>query len=180
VSKHRAVLLIRGINVGSSRKLPMADLRALCTELGCSDVTTYIQSGNVVVDTELTDAALSRGVAAGIDEQFGFRPAVMVRRPAALELIVSSQPFGPAAVEHLHVGFLSAKPPQRALRSLQEFDYAPEEFAVLNRELYLHLPGGVGRSTLLAKVPFADLLGGVDVTLRNWRTVTKLLDLATA
>ncbi len=179
MAEHRAIALIRGINVGGSRKLPMADLRSICEAAGCTDVATYIQSGNVVLTTALSDARLAAAITTGIEEAVGFQPAVVVRRPNELRRVIDEQPFGVGATPSLHVGFLGRRPTAAALRSLDDVDYTPEEFRVVGTHLYLHLPGGVGRSPLLAKVPFERLLG-VDVTVRNWRTVTKLTTMAEA
>jgi uncharacterized protein (DUF1697 family) len=177
MATHTAVVLIRGINVGSSRKVPMASLRALCEEAGCTDVRTYIQSGNVVLDTSLSDAQLAEAVAAGIESSSGFRPSVMVRRPAALRRILDSEPFGPDASDDVHVGFLSRKPSKAAVAAVADVDISPESFEVRGTELLLHLPNGMGRSKF-ARTPFAKLLG-VDVTVRNLRTVKAVYELAT-
>ena len=178
MTMHRAIVLIRGINVGSNRRVPMADLRSICTDAGCSAVQTYIQSGNLVLDTDRADAALEAVIADGVEARFGFRPAVMVRRPAAVRRIIESEPFGPEASGDVHVGFLSARPGKAALAAVAEVDLAPEQFEVRGTELLLHLPNGIGRSKF-GTVPFAKLLG-VDITVRNWRTVCKLDELASS
>ena len=178
MAAHTAIVLIRGINVGSNRKVPMADLRALCEEAGCTEVRTYIQSGNVVLDTSLSDAKLASAVAGGIEARCGFRPSVMVRRPADLGRLVESEPFGPDASADVHVGFLSDEPTAAARARVRDVDIAPERFEVRGAELLLHLPNGMGRSKF-GQVPFAKLLD-VDITVRNWRTVTKLHEMATA
>jgi uncharacterized protein (DUF1697 family) len=177
MATHRSIVLIRGINVGSSRKVPMADLRTLCEEAGCTDVRTYIQSGNVVLDTSMSDAQLAEAVAAGIETRFGFRPSVMVRRPAALRRILESDPFGPEASDDVHVGFLSYKPSKAGLAAVADVDISPESFEVRGTELLVHLPSGMGRSKF-GTTPFAKLLG-VDITVRNLRTVKAVHDLAT-
>jgi uncharacterized protein (DUF1697 family) len=177
MATHRSVVLIRGINVGSSRKVPMADLRALCEAAGCTGVRTYIQSGNVVLDTSLSDARLAEAVADGVEAGFGFRPSVMVRRPAALRRILESEPFGPDASDDVHVGFLSGRPSKAALAAVAHVDISPESFEIRGTELLLHLPNGMGRSKF-ATTPFAKLLG-VDVTVRNLRTVKAVYELAT-
>ena len=173
---HRAVVLIRGINVGSNRKVPMADLREICADAACTNVRTYIQSGNAVVDTSRGDDALAERVAIGIEERFGFRPSVMVRRTDELAQVVRDQPFGSDKADKVHVGFLSAVPAKAAVAGLDDIDLPPDEFTVVGAHLYLHLPDGLGRSKL-AGLPWDRRLG-VDVTVRNWRTVGKLLELA--
>ena len=174
---HRAIVLVRGINVGSNRKVPMAQLRALCEAAGCSGVRTYIQSGNVVLDTSMSDSDLAEAVADGIEAGFGFRVAVMVRRLSELRRVLDSRPFGDVDEGLVHVGFLGAKPTAAALSGLQGVDFAPERFAVSGKQLFLYLPNGLGHSKMMRSVPFERRLG-VDVTMRNWRTVTALYNLA--
>jgi uncharacterized protein (DUF1697 family) len=176
VVEHRHVVLVRGINVGANRKVPMAQLRELCAAAGCSGVRTYIQSGNVVLDSPMTAPEVADVVAGGIEERCGFRPAVMVRDPADLARLLESQPFGPDAANAVHVGFLATEPAAEAAAAAADVDIAPEEVRLVGRELLLHLPNGMGRSRF-GKVPFERLLG-VDMTVRNLRTVAALVQLA--
>lgn len=173
----RYVVLLRGVNVGGRNKLSMADLRRLCESIGCTDVETYIQSGNVVLDSDLADTELGDRLEAAITDAVHFTPTVMVRRAADLENVLASHPFPDADEAKLHVGFLSRAPTKKALAGLDDVDHPPEKFAVRGTEIYLHLPNGMGRSKLAA-VPFEKRLD-VAITMRNWRTVTKLHDLAT-
>jgi len=176
MAPQRYVVLVRGINVGSNRKLPMATLRSLCETAGCTDVTTYIQSGNVVLDSDRSEADLEPQLESLIEDEVGFRPSVMVRRSSELEAALDRYPFDDAAPEHRHVGFLS-EPTGPAALLPDTTAFLPERYAVDGTHLYLHLPLGVGRSPLLKKHDFERLLG-VPVTLRNWRTVTRLRELA--
>lgn len=173
----KSVALLRGINVGGRRKLSMTDLTAAFTAAGCSEVSTYIQSGNVVfvppaVDPESLVATLE-SVVAGMA---GFDVPVVVRSGAELARVVASAPFHDADPASLHVCFLGAEPSAGALGRFAEAAVPPEAFHHSGLEVYLHLPGGMGRSRLGLAV---DRLG-VPVTVRNWKTVQKLTELAGA
>ncbi len=167
------VALLRGVNVGG-RSLAMTDLRAIVASCGYGDVRTYIQSGNVVFtapgrpkDTAVA-ATLEQALAAGTP----LEPEVVVRTGPQLAAVIDANPFlrrgeDPA---HLHVTFGAGTPgAEVGLDDLAA--YVPEEAVALGREVYLFLPGGMGRSKLAA-----DLARrwGATGTTRNWRTVTKL------
>ena len=171
----RYVALLRGINVGGKHSVPMAKLRALCEELGHTDVGTYIQSGNVVFEARRkpTPASLERA----IEQRFGLAVDVMLRTPAELERAVERDPFADADRSKVHVGFMARRPPAAAVRALDLDAFLPEELAVVGTELYLHLPNGMART----KLPDYVLRRlKVPATIRNWRTLTKLVELARA
>jgi len=170
------VALLRGINVGGKAMVPMADLRQTFTSVGCEDVVTYIQSGNVVLRSPLRADKLQAALEAGIADRFGFEPAVMIRTAEEMAAVVAGKPFTGADEKHLHVGFLHAAPIAAAEKCLRAIDCDPEEVAVVGRELYLHLPNGMGRAALPVKME--RCLRPAPVTVRNWRTVTKLVDLS--
>lgn len=177
----RAIALLRGINVGGAKKVPMAQLRALCErQLGWSDVTTYVQSGNVVFSAPDGSAprALADALEQAIVEEFGFDSLVTVRTRDELAEIVSANPLGATVAEgrFFHVNFLSEAPDPDAVARLVPDDPSPEAYALIGRELYLKTPEGLSRS-LLARVLVERPLR-VRVTSRNWRTVATLLELA--
>ena len=164
--------LLRGINVGGHNKVPMGDLRALVESLGHTDVTTYIQSGNVVFTSKknVTPAALERV----IKNEFGFDITVVLRTRAELQRVVKDNPFARADLKTVHVGFMASKPSPAAVRDLDTDQFAPDEFAIKGTNLYLHLPNGMGRTKL---PPYLDRKLKVPTTVRNWNTVLKLLEL---
>jgi len=166
--------LLRGINVGGHNKVPMSGLRAMIESLGHTDVTTYIQSGNAVFTSKknVTPAALERA----IKNEFGIDITVVLRTKAELQRVVKDNPFAPADVKTVHVGFMASKPSAAAVRDLDADQFAPEEFAIKGSNLYLHLPNGMGRTKLPA---YLDRKLKVPTTVRNWNTVLKLLELAT-
>ena len=166
------VALLRAVNVGG-RKLPMADLRALVESLGFSDVRTYIQSGNVVFTSPRAPKA--ELLEAAIEERFGLAVDVILRSSAQLERALAQDPFPDADRARVHVGFMASKPGAAVVAGIDTDSFAPEAFAVVGTELYLHLPNGMGRT----KLPDYVLRRlKVPTTLRNWRTVTQLAELA--
>jgi uncharacterized protein (DUF1697 family) len=171
------VALFRGINVGGRNSLPMQELHDLLGELGCTDVHTYIQSGNAVFRSTRKAAALSRAIGTETDKRFGFRPAVLLLRVAEFESIAAANPYvnDEANPAHLHLWFLAATPKNPDLSSLEAVRAESEAFELGAGALYLRAPAGIGRSKLAARVERAL---GVDVTARNWRTVSKLSELA--
>ncbi|MFH8343214.1 DUF1697 domain-containing protein [Streptomyces sp. NPDC018045] len=178
----RQVALLRGINVGGHKKFPMAQQRALFASLGHTDVTVLLQTGNIVfADPGTPPAQTARRIEARIADDLGFAVPVLVRTRDELAATVAANPFPQAVAEPktLHVTFLSDAPTDTApLEALDSDAYAPDQFRLVGRELYLWCPNGIGRSRLAEAVSRARL--GVTATARNWNTVTKLLALADA
>jgi uncharacterized protein (DUF1697 family) len=170
------VALLRGINVGGKTKVPMAALRGVCESAGCEDVATYIQSGNVVLKSKLTADKLRTALEAAIAGEFGFNPAVMIRTAKEMAAVLDRNPYSDADEKSIHVGFLHAAPNAATKKCLAAIDCAPEEVTAVDRDLYLHLPNGMGRAAL--PVQLERCLRPTPVTVRNWRTVTKLVELS--
>jgi len=174
----RLVLLLRGINVGRAKRIGMADLRELLTEAGYGDVRTHLQSGNVVLSCDQPAASVARDVHDRIKERFGFDVAVIARTAAELTAVVEAAPLADVATDparHM-VAFLSAEPDAAAVRELEATDFAAEQIVAAERELYLWCPDGLQNSALV-KALTAERLG-VEVTVRNWNTVVKVLKMA--
>lgn len=178
-ARQRHIIFLRGVNVGGHGRLPMAQLRDICTSLGARNVSTYIQSGNVVLDDARHGSQLAVDLEAAIEQHAGFRPVVVTRSPAAVERTLAANPYPDTPENFLHIGFMSAAPDPGGLAALQDEDYAPEGFTVAGTEIYLNFVHGMGTSKRLAKVPFERSLG-VSITARNLRTVRKVLELAGA
>jgi uncharacterized protein (DUF1697 family) len=173
------VALLRGINVGGRRRVGMEELRALFVSLGHEDVTTYLQSGNVVFGSSSGGAReLAARIEARIAETLDLEVTVMLRTAGELARVVEGNPFlaGPADPASLHVTFLAREPDPIAVQRLEPARFAPDELVVAGREVYLNCPGGYGR-TKLGNAFFERRLG-VAATTRNWRTVTTLAGLA--
>jgi len=171
------VALLRGINVGGSHTLAMADLRAVIAEAGAGNVATYIQSGNVVFTHEdRSSDKLAADLARGIETFTGFAVPVVVRTGPELGAVVAANPF-PGQEATLHVTFLSSDPDPGSLDAVDAVDaaaFSPEEFVLVGRQIYLHLPNGMART----KLPKALDVFPTPVTTRNWRTVLKLAEIA--
>jgi uncharacterized protein (DUF1697 family) len=170
------VALLRGINVGGKAKIAMAALRDICASIGCEDVVTYIQSGNVVLKSKLAANTLRTALEEAIAKEFGFNPAVMLRTAKELAAVADRNPYPDADDKTVHVGFLHAAPNATTKKCLAAIDCAPEELTVEGRDIYLHLPNGMGRAAL--PVQMERCLRPTLITVRNWRTVTKLVELA--
>jgi uncharacterized protein (DUF1697 family) len=172
---HHAIML-RGINLGPNRRVPMAELRALFGEAGYADVRTYVQSGNVVLESDATPAELEREAAALISERFGFE----VRTRREMEAVVKLNPLGDVAdnPKRYQVSFLSAKPAAGVLKTLQAAAVGEERVIGHGREIYAWHPEGVARSKLWNALAGKGLGPGVIATARNWTTVTTLLEMA--
>ncbi len=174
------VLLLRGINVGGRNILPMKELSALLEGLGCRNVKTYIQSGNVVMQCAAkASSQLAARLAAEVCERRGFEPQILLLEREELERAIVANPFAEATSEgkSLHFGFLAAAPRAPDLNKLAALKSKSERFELIDRVFYLHAPDGVGRSKLASN---AERLLGVSMTDRNWQTVSKLRALAGA
>jgi len=176
----RYVALLRGINLGARNKIVMADLRELFEGLEAEDVTTYVQSGNVVFRSRAARAQLAGQIERQIAQDLDLEIRVLLRTNAELTKLVAGSPFAKAESDplKLHVTFLGATPAAARVRALDETAFAPDRFRVAGAHVYLHTPNGYGRSKL-SNAYFEKQLG-VAATTRNWKTVTALADLAAA
>ncbi|MFE0822118.1 DUF1697 domain-containing protein [Streptomyces sp. NPDC058847] len=175
--------LLRGINVGGAKKLPMADLRALLEELGHDAVRTHLQSGQAVFasghgDEESLAAELTRA----IGKRFGFAVDVIVRDHAYLRAVADACPFPAADLEprQLHVTYFSAPVDEERFAPVDRSAFQPEDFRLGDRALYLYAPNGLGRSRLAEALARPRMTKGLIATTRNWNTVTKLVELTAA
>ncbi len=171
--------LLRGINVGGARKLSMAELRSLLTAGGYDDVVTYIQSGNAVFRSAGGEASeTARGIESAIAGAFGLDVTVLLRTGAELDAIASGNPFlgrGPD-FSRLHVVFLREPPAPDRIARLDPTRSPGDEFHVGEREVYLRLPAGAGRTKLT--LAYFERTLGVEGTARNWNTLLELRELA--
>jgi uncharacterized protein (DUF1697 family) len=173
------VALLRGVNVGGHRRVPMATLRTVFERVGHADVATYIASGNVVFDSpKRAIRALADELEIAILEEFGFEVDVVVRSATEMASVVAQNPFRKAAAvpkELLYVAF-----PTRPIAGADlaiDRSFAPDEFSLSRFAIYLHRPAGFSQPTKLTDAFLANVAGS-PVTTRNWTTVTKLAELA--
>ncbi len=163
------IALLRAVNVGGTGALKMAELKALCEDLGFEDVRTYIQSGNVLFRSDLSKTAAAQTLDTSLARILGKAPGVMIRDRAELDAIVSTNPFPEAKPNYLMISFLNDPPPADALDRLVAPD--GERAHVAGCEIYVHYPNGSGRSRLV-------LPAIRHATARNLNTVVKLAELA--
>jgi uncharacterized protein (DUF1697 family) len=172
------VALLRGINLGSRNAVPMAGLREVFEAAGCSAVSTYIRSGNVLFRKRARDRSdLTEQLEEDVAEAFGVSAIVVLRTFQEIAGIAGSHPFG-SDTSHSLVAFLAEKPAQKNVRELAKLDVAPDRFHALGSEVYLHYPNGIQGARLSAAVLERRL--GVRATVRNWRTVKRLAAMAEA
>lgn len=170
------IALLRGINVGGNKIIKMLDLKAMFQTLGFENVRTYIQSGNVVFESDEGSESLLTGVIERkIHEVFGFEVSVMIRTLAEMEEVITNNPFQltePEAFKKWYVSFLPAEPSAEALDKLRTYENGPDKVCFVGREMYILYEVSVSQSPLF-KVPFDRILG-MTITARNWNTVNKL------
>jgi uncharacterized protein (DUF1697 family) len=172
------ILFLRGINIGSTNRISMPELRKVLADSGFDDVRTYLQSGNVVLSSRAAPETVARRCEESIAERFGLEIAVVARTSEELAEVVRFDPLGRIATnpKRYQVSFLTEEPDRELARRLEAVARADERFAVNGREIYAWHPEGVARSKLWALLAGTGL--GITATSRNWTTVTKVLVLA--
>jgi len=176
------IALIRGINVGPSKRVPMAALREMLTGLGYDDVRTHLNSGNAVFRSNDSPGAVTAAVEKGLADELKVPARVVVRSRPQLVAAIAADPLktvGDDGSKHF-LGFLAAKPDQAKVDDIAELTDAksvtPDEVRLIDDHLYLWCPNGILKATFI-KVDWDKRLGTA-VTMRNWNTVTKLAEIA--
>ena len=174
--------MLRGINVSGQKNIRMDDLRLLYESLGFEDVTSYIQSGNVLFEcSEKKAAEIKILIEKSIEEKYGFSVHVEIRTNKELKNILNNNPFDPVQIEkdekRFLVTFLSESPDEHSVRDIQQFVLPGEKLIVSNLVVYLHCPDGYGKSKLSNN--YIERKFRVSATTRNWRTANKLYELST-
>ena len=171
----RYAAMLRGINLGARNRVAMPALRELFEAMGFTDVATYVQSGNVVFTASAKPNASD--IAKRIAKDLDATSPVLIRSAAELAKIVKGVPFtGDASA--FHVTLLEDKPKAADVKGIDAERYAPDEFKVVGKDVYLRCPKGYGVSKL-SNALFEKKLGTV-ATTRNWNTITALRDLMSA
>lgn len=172
--------ILRGINVSGQKKIPMTELRILYEELNFKNITTYIQSGNVVFkSTNFID--LPKKIEQKIFERYNFNVPVIIRTPDEMQSIVEKNPFlklKDVDLSKLHVVYLVDNPKQENIDKLKSYNYEPDIFSVSGKEVYLYCPNGYG-NTKLTNNFFENKLK-VTATTRNWNTTNQLFKILTS
>ena len=174
----RYVAFLRGINVGGKNKLLMADLRQIFQEAGCDEVSSYIQSGNVLFRASPSQASdLPRAISETIATRFGYQVPVIVRELQELKRLAAANPFLREGQEPnaLHLMCLASSPRPEQIASLDHKRSAPDAFALRGNSIYLYFPNGTARSKLTTG--YFDRVLSTTSTIRNWNTLNKLIEL---
>jgi len=175
------VSILRGINVGGNRKILMADLKNLFEKLELSNMQTYIQSGNVIFesDSKSSNAVLELKIQQAIAESFGFDVPVIVRTAKELTESIANNPFWKEKepdIDRLHLTFLKELPSKEKLDKLKTLTFNPDRFDIIGKDVFIFCSAGYSDSKLTNQF-FESKLGTTTIT-RNWKTVIKLLELS--
>ncbi|HTQ65046.1 MAG TPA: DUF1697 domain-containing protein [Puia sp.] len=175
------IAILRGINVSGHNKIQMTVLKALFEKLKFKNVSTYIQSGNVVftVDKTADNESISKKIEHEILRVHNMKIPVIIRTLEEMKNTLRTNPFlknKKIDIEKLHVTFLASDPEKINLEGLKNIDYSPDQFVIIEKEIYLHCPNGYG-ITKLSNNFFENKLK-VGATTRNWKTVNALVRLA--
>ncbi|MEM9737798.1 MAG: DUF1697 domain-containing protein [Bacteroidota bacterium] len=170
------ISLLRGINVAGKNKIKMGELKKIYQSLGCINVKTYIQSGNVFFESQSKKEELINRIEEKIKNTFSFGITVQIRTLRELFLIIKNNPFAKKDTSNLHITFLSKKSAASAVNEIDKAKGKKEEIAMVQKEIYLFCPNGYGRTKLSNS--FFEKKLKVKATTRNWKTVNKLLKLA--
>lgn len=183
----RYIALLRGINVGGKNIIKMADLKRMFEGMGLRQVQTYIQSGNVLFRSDEEEAALRKRIEHEFEKLFGFSVIFVLRTVAEIEQIISSCPFSEEAIaeakakaasetETLYVVLLLQPPPQEGIERLTAYRSKSDEFRIYGRDVFLLFHHSIRDSKLANNLHKLD----VPMTVRNWKTINKLVELANA
>jgi len=175
------IAILRGINVGGHRKIPMESLRKEVGNLGYKNVKTYIQSGNIIFTAadHCSNLEIAERIENAILTTFGFEVPVIVRSSDELQQAATENPFlniENKAIEGLHLTFLKEAPTAEALKTIKTYSYPPDQFEIRQKNVFLQIPGPYHK-TKLSNAFFEKKLG-VSATTRNWKTVLKLAEMS--
>ena len=178
---NKFIVLLRGINVGGKRKLPMQELRELCESLGYSNISTYIQSGNVVLEADATAAALAEQLQQAILREYDFEVPVVVLSAEEFLQAYHSNPYLPAEpTDKLHLSFLHDAPTPEVAEKFKESTAAANSLTADNCSLhkqlvYVSCEGSYHKGKYSNNYLEKQLK--VSATTRKWKTVQRLVDM---
>lgn len=173
------IALLRGINVGGHKKILMAELKLLFKNYGFNNITTYIQSGNILFETNKTDKKeIVSIIENAIKQKYGFEVPVILKTITAFTQAIENNPFykNNEDINTLHITFLSATPSNEDIEIVKNFSFEPDKFTIINDCIYLYI-GGKYHETKLSNVFFENKLK-LKTTTRNWKTALKLLEIS--
>jgi uncharacterized protein (DUF1697 family) len=171
------IALLRGINVGGHKKVPMEELREILTQAGLVDVQTYIQSGNVIFKyKEEKSEKLEAKIHKAILSKFGFEVPIFVKTPQALHGIFNACPFSSEEKEKSYFMLFNKAPNLDMIDELQKIEYENESFKITKECIYFYASQGYGRTKFNSN--FFERKLQVISTARNYKTMIKLLSLS--
>ncbi|WP_397540090.1 DUF1697 domain-containing protein [Rummeliibacillus pycnus] len=173
------IALLRGINVGGHNIVKMQDLRSTLENLGLDQVKTYIQSGNIIFQSDENMDRLQNQIEQEINNRFGFFVPVILRTELEWEALINNCPYPQNSLvegESVHVALLEKEPTKESVNYLLEFKSENEECFIQGKEVYLFLR----QSFRNAKIPIHIQKLGVPITIRNWKTIMKLSEMVSA
>jgi len=175
---NRKIGILRGINVGGKRKILMVDLKSTCEKLGLKNVTTYIQSGNLIFNSDKPNSELENELEKAITEKYGFDVPVIVRTEKELENSINNNPFfdKDTDIKQLHLTFLKEKPNKENLEKILTFKNEPDKFQIEDKDAFIFCAGKYHESKLTNN--FFEKQLKVGATTRSWKTVMKLSELS--
>lgn len=169
------IILLRAVNVGGA-KLPMADLREIMTELGATNVRTYIASGNAVCDLDGDTDGFDRALEAAIETRFGYFRESISRTPKELADALAAHPFEVVEARFSYVNFLMATPTAAAVEKARGYETGDDVWEIIGRDQHIRFANGAG-TPQMKSVQIGKALG-VPGTARNLNTVKALIELA--
>lgn len=167
--------ILRGINVSGQKKILMSDLKQIYEQLDLKKVQTFIQSGNVIFESK-SNKLLAEKIEQKIRENYAFDVPVIIRTMAEMETTIKNNPFlitKGIELDKLHVTYLSEALTVESIKKIKEYNFEPDTFHIIEKEIYIHCPNGYGR-TKLTNTFFEKKLN-VCATTRNWKTSNELL-----
>ena len=175
----KLISLLRGINVAGQKTILMKDLKELYASLGFENVKTFIQSGNVIFETnEALEDSIAK-IEKAIKQKYGFEVPVQIREVHDFEHIIKTCPFTRLDLEEgtrVMITFLDALPTEENIENLMTYVHEPEMLEVVGREVYLYCPDGYGKTKLNNN--FLEKKLKVGATTRAWKSVMRINILA--
>lgn len=173
------IALLRGINIGKI-KILMKDLRQLMEDEGFQDVQTYIQTGNILFRTDLTDiSALESRIEKAIHHQFGFNITVFITERQELEQVIRSQPFKELSEQEkgrIYIALYKGEMEQKLIKDMADKNFEPEIYKIAKKAIYFYSPKSFSDSVINNN--FLEKSLGIRATTRNQKTIQKLIDLS--
>jgi uncharacterized protein (DUF1697 family) len=166
------IVLLRGINVSGKNKLPMKELREMLEKLNFTNVSTYIQSGNIILQSEATKEEVSKNIHEAIQSEFGYDIPVIIRTPNQWKKVIENYPFSKENEKIVAFSFLNNSVQEKEIEVKGIND---DQYKIDNDIVYLYCPSGFGKTKLTNNILEKKL--NVVATTRNLKTTLKLWEL---